>query len=73
MDAIHRADRTERQMEEEISHPHNVLDELKTCGIAYNDNAVRQMIECIRVYLDGKLEVIFGGGYTINEQVEMLK
>ena len=31
--AIHRFGRTERQMEEEVSHPHNVLDELKTCGI----------------------------------------
>ena len=60
-------------MEEEVSRLHNVLDELKTCGMGYNDNAVRQMIECIKVYPDGKLEVIFGGGYTINEQVMILK
>ena len=73
LDAIHRSGKTERQMAEEVSRLHNVLDELKTCGMEYNDNAVRQMIECIRVYPDGRLEVIFGGGYTINELVEMLK
>lgn len=31
------------------------------------------MVECVKVYPDGKLEVIFGGGYTITEQVEVLK
>lgn len=73
LDAIHRSGRTERQMEEEVSRLHAMLDELKTFGMEYNDNAVRQMIECIRVYPDGRLEVIFGGDYTVNEQVEVLK
>ena len=28
---------------------------------------VRQMIECINVYGDGRLTIIFGGGYEIEE------
>lgn len=35
----------------------------------YDDSIVRQMIECIKVYPDGKLEIIFGGGYMIEENL----
>ena len=35
----------------------------------YDDTIVRQMIECIRVYHDGRLEIIFGGGYEIAEHL----
>ena len=33
----------------------------------YNDSIVRQMIECIKVHSDGRLTIIFGGGYEIEE------
>ena len=36
----------------------------------YDDSIVRQMIECIKVYPDRKLEVCFGGGYRMEEYVE---
>ena len=36
---------------------------------AYDDTIVRQMIECIRVYHDGRMEIIFGGGYEIAEHL----
>lgn len=35
----------------------------------YDDTIVRQMIECIRIYHDGRLEIIFGGGYEIAEHL----
>ena len=73
LEAIHSAKRTESEKEEEVARLLSTLDELKNCGTEYNDNAVRQMIECIKVYPDGKLEIIFGGGYTITEQVEVLR
>lgn len=73
LEAIHSTERTESEKEEEVARLLSTLDELKNCGTEYNDNAVRQMIECIKVYPDGKLEIIFGGGYTIIEQVEVLK
>lgn len=35
----------------------------------YDDAVVRQMIECIKVFEGGRIQVIFGGGYMIEEQV----
>ena len=35
----------------------------------YDDSIVRQMIECIKVHNDGKLTIIFGGGYEIEEKL----
>lgn len=35
----------------------------------YDDTIVRQMIECIKVFHDGKIEVIFGGGISIIEEL----
>lgn len=35
----------------------------------YDDSIVRQMIECIKVYKGGRLEIIFGGGYKIEEHI----
>lgn len=35
----------------------------------YDDSIVRQMIECIKVYPGGRLEIIFGGGYLVEESV----
>lgn len=35
----------------------------------YDDAIVRQMIECIKVYPNGKLEIIFGGGYIVKESL----
>ena len=33
----------------------------------YDDTIVHQMIECVKVYPDGRLDIIFGGGYLIEE------
>ena len=38
----------------------------------YDDTIVRQMIECIRVYESGKVEIIFGGGIEFEENVKIL-
>lgn len=35
----------------------------------YDDAIVRQMIECVKVHEGGKLTIIFGGGYEIEEQI----
>ena len=32
-----------------------------------SDTIVHQMIECVKVYPDGRLDIIFGGGYLIEE------
>lgn len=36
----------------------------------YDDTIVHQMIECVKVYPDGRLDIIFGGGNLIEERLE---
>ena len=36
----------------------------------YFPTIVHQMIECVKVYPDGRLDIIFGGGYLIEEGPE---
>ena len=42
------------------------------CNCRYDDSIVRQMVGCIKVYADKHIEVIFGGGYAVEETVERL-
>lgn len=47
-----------------------VLAHWKLCiCMEYDDSIVRQMVECIKAYPGGKLEIIFGGGYLVEESV----
>ena len=46
-----------------------VIEARKQNKFQYDDSIVRQMIECIKVYPDGKLEIIFGGGYIVEESL----
>ena len=45
----------------------NIIAERNANETQYDDSIVRQMIECIKVYGDGRLTIIFGGGYEIEE------
>ena len=36
----------------------------------FYDSIVRQMVDCIKVYADKHIEVIFGGGYAVEETVK---
>ena len=41
----------------------NIIAERNANETQYDDSIVRQMIECIKVHSDGRLTIIFGGGY----------
>ena len=45
------------------------INDRRTSGDVYNDTVVRQMVECIKVFSGGRIEVYFGGGYMIEEQI----
>ena len=47
----------------------NIIAERNANETQYDDSIVRQMIECIKVHNDGKLTIIFGGGYEIEEKL----
>ncbi|MDD4492861.1 MAG: recombinase family protein [Eubacteriales bacterium] len=55
-----------RQRIEEIE---KTIDQRNQNRNTYDDFIVRQMIECIKVYPEGRLKIIFGGGYEIEEHV----
>lgn len=46
------------------------VEELKDGVTEYDDTIVRQMIECVKVCAEGKLEIIFGGGTVIEEHIK---
>ena len=46
-----------------------IIAERESKCMEYDDSIVRQMVECIKVYPGGKLEIIFGGGYLVEETV----
>ena len=46
-----------------------IIDDREAHQDVYDDSIVRQMVECIKVFPDGRLEVYFGGGYCVEERV----
>ena len=71
LEAVRQAGKTDEQRLEQAAELERAIESLRNCGCEYNDNAVRQMIECIKVYPDGKLDIIFNGGYTIVEHINL--
>lgn len=55
--------------ESRVARLRTMIDERERNPEKYDDSIVRQMIECIKVYRDGRIEIIFGGGYTVEEVV----
>ena len=70
LNALNEQGKTDEDRQRRIDDVKAGLEEFKDCTTVYNDTAVRKIIECIKVYPDGALDVIFGGGYTIHERVE---
>lgn len=46
-----------------------IIDDREAHQDVYDDSVVRQMVECIKVFPDGRLEVYFGGGYCVEERI----
>ena len=55
------------ELDEQIQ---KVIEQREQNSDQYDDSIVRQMIECIKVHSDGKLTIIFGGGYEIEESLK---
>ena len=71
LEAVRQSGKTDAERLEQAAELERSIESLRNCGCEYNDNAVRQMIECIKVYPGGKLDIIFNGGYTIVEQIDL--
>lgn len=73
IEAIKQAQLDNQSRVERLALLQETLDEREKHKFEYDDSIVRQMIECIKVYHDGHIEVIFGGGYTIEEPLENIE
>lgn len=58
--------------EERLAEIQNIIEQREQNKTEYDDSIVRQMVECIKVYKD-KIEVIFGGGYAIEEPITIIQ
>lgn len=69
IEAIQESDQSNVSRQERIEMLQKIIEERNLNQDQYDDSIVRQMIECIKVYEDGKLTIIFGGGYEIEKHI----
>lgn len=62
--------RTNKENDSRIQQLQQMIAERVSNRMTYDDSIVHQMIECVKVYPDGRLDIIFGGGYLIEEHIE---
>lgn len=65
IDAAHEKRKENPGEQERLKEIQATIDSRSASINVYDYTIVHQMIECIRVYHDGRLEIIFGGGYEI--------
>lgn len=70
VEAIRRSQSQDAAYEKRLATIQKTIDQRQANRSAYDDTIVRQMIECIKVHNGGRLEVIFGGGYAVEEYIE---
>ena len=58
------------ELQVRIKEIQDTIDKRKENKDTYDDSIVRQMVECIKVYHDGRLQIILGGGYELEEYLE---
>lgn len=68
--ALREATNTKEEREEKEKLLQKTIEDRAAHSQEYDDTVVRQMIECIKIYHDGRIEVIFGGGISIVEELK---
>ena len=58
-----------RDYKEKLKMIEEEIDSRKAYIDIYNDTVVRQIIECVKIFADGRLEVYFGGGNMVEEHI----
>lgn len=70
INTIQESSSSDASRSDRINQIQNIISDREARKFVYDDAIVRQMIECIKVHNDGKLEIIFGGGYIVEENIE---
>ena len=68
--AIRESESEDGELQARIKEIQDTIDKRKENKDTYDDSIVRQMVECIKVYHDGRLQIILGGGYELEEYLE---
>lgn len=68
--AIRESEHQDGELQTRLAEIQTTIDKRENNKNAYDDSIVRQMVECIKVFKDGKIIVTFGGGYEIEEQIK---
>ena len=58
-----------KDYKEKLKMIEHEIDSRKSAIDIYNDTVVRQIIECVKIFADGRLEVYFGGGNMVEEHI----
>lgn len=69
IETIRQTESGKEQYDEKVKRIQSIIDERQTEQDSYDDTLVRQMIECIKVFEGGKIEVYFGGGFMVEEEL----
>lgn len=63
--AIQESQREDGELQSRLKEIQDTINEREANRDVYDDSIVRQMIECIKVFKNGRLLIIFGGGYEV--------
>lgn len=68
--AIRESESEDGELQARLAQIQSTIDDREKNKYTFDESIIRQMIECIKVYKDGKITVIFGGGYTVDEYIK---
>lgn len=67
INAIRESESEDGELQARLEEIQETIANRKKNKDVYDDSIVRQMVECIKVYKDGRIQIILGGGYEIEE------
>ena len=70
IEAIRESEARDNSYADRLKSIQNTIDQREMNRDTYDDTIVRQMVECIKVFKDKRILVIFGGGYEVEETLE---
>lgn len=70
IEAIRESQSGDGQLQARLKEIQDTIEKRKKNSNVYDDSIVRQMVECIKVYHDGRLQIILGGGYELEEYLQ---
>lgn len=69
IEAIRESEAKDTSYKDRLERIQETITQRRMNKDVYDDSIVRQMVECIKVYKDSHIKVIFGGGYEVVEEL----